>query len=316
MAGEDTRVKAGLKAAEDELNLIKNQVQQTLLDIREHVLDVTNPFNNLDPSMMDEDEVAIAGAGAAGAAGADATGGGDEGGGDAGGEESTESEQVEATDVAEDEVLLGEEDFPDDGDLEEEYEEFETDDVMGGGYSDGGSAGALVREELFEEEEEFPAEEFEADGEPEQLEESELPEETAAEEEDATEDAERVIGDEDDGTYAGGFLGATGELDLVTLASLVRWVAVSQQRLGANRVEVLLDTYEQAGRISPQVRAILKTLSALSDEDPDGPLPVRDIVTAMVRMEGVLTAGRATDSNKLLGLLLDIDDDPLDRLIA
>ena len=314
MAGEDARLKAGLKAAEDELNLIKNQVQQTLLDIREHVLDVTNPFNNMDPSMVDEDEISISGAGAAGAAGADAVSKGAEGV-----EESTESEQVEETSVAEDEVLLDEEELLDDGDLEEEYEEFETDDVVGGGYSDGGGGGyasAPVREELIEEEEEFPAEDFELDSEPEQLEESELPEGAEAEEEDASEEAERVISGDGDGTYAGGFPGVMGELDLVTLASLVRWVAVSQQRLGANRVEVLLDTYEQAGRISPQVRAILKTLSALSDEDPDGPIPVRDIVTAMVRMEGVLTAGRATDSNKLLGLLLDIDDDPLDRLIA
>ena len=37
---EETRV----KNLESELSLLKNQVQQTLLDIREHVLEFTNPF--------------------------------------------------------------------------------------------------------------------------------------------------------------------------------------------------------------------------------------------------------------------------------
>ncbi|MDA1256827.1 MAG: hypothetical protein O3C10_03170 [Chloroflexi bacterium] len=35
---------ARVRVLEEELVLVKNQVQQTLLDIREHLLDLTNPF--------------------------------------------------------------------------------------------------------------------------------------------------------------------------------------------------------------------------------------------------------------------------------
>ncbi|MCH7906752.1 MAG: hypothetical protein IIC29_01935 [Chloroflexi bacterium] len=35
---------ARVRVLEEELVLVKNQIQQTLLDIREHLLDLTNPF--------------------------------------------------------------------------------------------------------------------------------------------------------------------------------------------------------------------------------------------------------------------------------
>ncbi|MBT6681751.1 MAG: hypothetical protein HOB07_06850, partial [Chloroflexi bacterium] len=36
-------VEARVRVAEEELNLLKNQVQQTLLDVREHILDLVEP---------------------------------------------------------------------------------------------------------------------------------------------------------------------------------------------------------------------------------------------------------------------------------
>ena len=38
---------ARVRVLEEELVLVKNQIQQTLLDIREHILDLTNPFKPL-----------------------------------------------------------------------------------------------------------------------------------------------------------------------------------------------------------------------------------------------------------------------------
>ncbi len=35
---------ARVRVLEEELVLVKNQIQQSLLDIREHLLDLTNPF--------------------------------------------------------------------------------------------------------------------------------------------------------------------------------------------------------------------------------------------------------------------------------
>ena len=42
MADDDAE--AHVRVLEEELTVVKNQVQQTLLDIREHIFDLTNPF--------------------------------------------------------------------------------------------------------------------------------------------------------------------------------------------------------------------------------------------------------------------------------
>ncbi len=51
---------------------------------------------------------------------------------------------------------------------------------------------------------------------------------------------------------------------------------------------------------------------ALAEEDPSAPVPVREIVASMVRMEGVLGASQSTDSTRLLSMLMDVSEDPLD----
>jgi hypothetical protein len=52
----------------------------------------------------------------------------------------------------------------------------------------------------------------------------------------------------------------------------------------------------------------------MTDEDPYNELPIREILAAMVRMEGVLDPAEG-GTNRLLGFLLEMDDDPLDRLV-
>ena len=308
-------MKAGLKTAEDELNLIKNQVQQTLLDIREHILDVTNPFNALDDALTDEDDLEFddlmgggGGGGADGAPGADGT----TGSGD--GEEGTED--GESTDEEEDladEVVDGGMDDPGD----DIVEEIPDDDYMGDEIiDDGGGAGpapAAMSDpgEYFEEEEEIPEEipeEFEIDEEPEDTE----------EEADADGSAAAEVGDDGaDGIPRGegGVLAPlTANFDVLTMAGLVRWVAVTSGRLGANRTEIMLDAFEAAGRIAPSTRAVLHHLMALTEEDPSAPVPVREIVASMVRMEGVLNTDQGTDSTRLLSMLMDVGEDPLDLI--
>jgi hypothetical protein len=103
-------------------------------------------------------------------------------------------------------------------------------------------------------------------------------------------------------------------MDLVTLAALVRWVSITTQALGRNRVNVLLDTYEIAGRITPHIKDVIKTLCALGDEDPDGAVPVRDVLSAMVRMEGLVGGNDNGAAHRLMAILLDDDDEPLTRM--
>ena len=322
MAAEDARMKAGLKTAEDELNLIKNQVQQTLLDIREHILDVTNPFNAVDDALTDEDEIEFddlmgggssgpAGAeGAAGADGADAEGNGK---GDGDGEEDLESadgdgESVEeliddAADAPGEEII---EEIPDDGYVEEEI------------IHDGGGGGRMPSamsdpDEYFEEEEEIPEEieeEFKLDEEP-----ANTGQEPELEGSGTAQDGTDAV-DGADGAADSALAPLTANFDVLTMAGLVRWVAVTTDRLGANRTEIMLDAFEAAGRIAPSTRVVLHHLMALTEEDPSVQVPVREIVSAMVRMEGVLDTSAGTGSNRLLSMLMDVEDDPLDRLIA
>ena len=307
MAGEDARLKAGLKSAEDELNLIKNQIQQTLLDIREHILDVTNPFNNMDAANLDDDDEEInieeVGGGAAGAV---------QGAGDGAGasddeiiEEEGPMEEAFEDEIGTEELLAGD-DAP--GDM---IEEIGGDEIMGGGGGGGGGMGDLMDPlaELAEPEEEDV---FELDDDSEGDEADAL---TPDEDEKSMPGSEADSGAEPDSVGNAVSAALTADLDLLTLASLVRWVSVTRNRLGGNRLDILLDAYELAGRISPQMRMVITTLSALDDDDGDG-IPVRDVVTAMVRMEGVLNSGPARESSRLLGLLLEMDDDPLDRLVA
>jgi hypothetical protein len=314
LAAEDTRMKAGLKTAEDELNLIKNQVQQTLLDIREHILDATNPFSAIDASLTDEDEIEFGddlmggGAGAAGADGAGGSGGGYDGDGiesalddDMLDDEGLEDELLDDDIEPEEEII---EEIPDDG-----YDEI-IDDGAGGGANSGFGGGGGEEEEVFEEEEILDADEdegFELDEEPAEEEELELEAEAEIEEQAAAAT----------GTQAGGIAAAmVADFDVLTMAGLVRWVAVTTDRLGPNRTEILLDAFEAAGRITPSTRMVLHHLMALTEEDPSENVPVREIVSAMVRMEGVLDTNTGSESSRLLSMLMDVDDDPFDRMAA
>ena len=96
------------------------------------------------------------------------------------------------------------------------------------------------------------------------------------------------------------------DFDVLTMAGLVRWVAVTTERLGPNRTEILLDAFESAGRIAPATRMVLHHLMALSEEDPSENVPVREIVSAMVRMEGVLDTNTGSESSRLLSMLMDV----------
>ncbi len=315
MAGEDARLKAGLKSAEDELNLIKNQIQQTLLDIREHILDVTNPFNNVVPETLDdEDSMSIEDVGG--------DGGGDGSGGDDAigeGDGADIEEDVESIDDGLDETLM-----EDDGTLGEEIEDIPGDEIIDDGLGGGGGAAGLADllggepeddvdegEEAFELDEDSDEEspELEADIEEEDEMEPMLPEDEMTD--------ELVEEPRSSGDGVADAIGAAlaANVDLLTMASLVRWTAVTRERIGANRLDILLDAYEMAGRITPQMKNVVRTLSALGDEDADG-IPVRDVVTAMVRMDGVINSEENRESNRLLGLLLEMDEDPLDHLAA
>ncbi len=330
MAGEDVRLKATIKNVEDELNLIKNQVQQTLLDIREHILDVTNPFNNAAELLADEPtHQAIVGP-----AGASGTDGKDSDSSKGGDKPSTDDDSK-----AEDEPIL-----PEDPLVEDHLADLPEDDVLA--MDSAGADTQLIMDDspattvISGGGEGFDAEEFSAasgrDDDPQDVvvedrddessdssDSADSSDEEETEAEASSDDDESELDEPGDNAKPAqpavkqpgvAFAPLPAELDLVTMAALVRWVSVTMQALGRNRTEVLLDTYEMAGRISPQVRGVVRTICALQDEDPDGALPVRDVLAAMVRMEGVLGSDGNSAAHRLMAILLDDEAEPLTRM--
>ena len=274
----DNRLENSLASAEDELNLIKNQIQQTLLDIREHILDTTNPFIVRAIPALEH-----------GTGGALDAAVGVDGAADSETEtyeeisEDVVEEQMEEPGAEEDEILKSDLGAPG-----------EEEDVLVDSVDEPGDEESIFEEEAGgKDEEDLIDEELPAD---------ELGEADA--EGDAEEDGLEAV----DAPQA-------EPMDLISLAGLVRWVAATLERVGRARIEVLLDAYELAGRMSPEVKSVARTLCELADEDPCAGIPVRDIVGAMMRLEGVLGNGDG-HSSRLLSLIYEDEFESTDSLVA
>ena len=140
-------------------------------------------------------------------------------------------------------------------------------------------------------------------------------EDLAEDEQDEGEHEDPLADEEETKAREAGTVRGAEPLDLISLAGLVRWVAATLERVGRARTEVLLDAYEQSGRMSPEVKSVARTLCELADEDPYGRIPVRDIVGAMMRLEGVL-GGDDAQSNRLLSLIFEDEYSSADSLVA
>ena len=284
----DSRLENSLKSAEDELTLIKNQIQQTLLDMREHVLQSSNPF--VVPVFTGPEEGTDRPLDSApGADGAD---------GAADSETATNEEQSgeESGDAGEEQLEeIGEPVAEEEQFLESEFGAPEDEEIIVD--SDGGPGAGGMQFQDFAKEESEPEEE-----------------EPAGDDRDDPTDEEEAQ-EEDRPHTAEGRQAAPDPLDLISLAGLVRWVAATLERVGRTRTEVVLDAYEQSGRMSSEVKQVARTLCELADEDPHAGIPVRDIVGAMMRLEGVLGNGDG-QSNRLLSLIFQDEYEPADSLIA
>ena len=103
---------------------------------------------------------------------------------------------------------------------------------------------------------------------------------------------------------------ALAEMDLVTLVGVVRWVDQAVQRLGQRRVDALLDVWQMTGRISEPTKEMIQRLCALTHEDQDERVPLRELVAMMIQMEAVLDT-KETSNSRLLAMLFDDPGDPL-----
>ena len=104
-------------------------------------------------------------------------------------------------------------------------------------------------------------------------------------------------------------------VDLITLTSMVKWVDQTTRKIGKERVMVILDIYEMAGRIAPTTKQLVQRLCALSDGSTEHAIPLREVVGAMLQIDGLLEA-KQMDERRVLSLLLDDTFDPFQNLAA
>ncbi|MCH7738767.1 MAG: hypothetical protein IIC93_01305 [Chloroflexi bacterium] len=332
---EETRV----KNLESELSLLKNQVQQTLLDIREHVLEFTNPFTaearlvrawqertaqaaqtNLGgeadlESLLETDDEILEEAPAPAAATATAPPPADDDDWDEFEDEEPLDVAPQATAAADDDPELDLEpevndtgpeaqplaDFEDepfgDGEWEDPYEEDEDD--LGAEYDDTDEITDIEQDDG--EVEEMQVEESEV---PSPLEQEPVSEQPAPPEPNPAEAAPQpqppVPAPQESVQQ---ILRKAPGMDMITLISLVRWVDKNTERIGKDRVMVILDIYAMSGRITEETRDIVKRLCALGRND-ETRVPVRDVVAAMLTIDGVLDE-RVSESQRLMSMLYD-----------
>lgn len=105
------------------------------------------------------------------------------------------------------------------------------------------------------------------------------------------------------------------KIDLITLTSLVKWVDQTTRKIGKERVMVILDIYEMAGRIAPSTKQLVQRLCALSDGSSEHAIPLREVVGAMLQIDGLLEA-KQMDERRMLSLLMDDTFDPFQGLAA
>lgn len=269
MAGESDR---RVKGIEGELSLLKNQIQQTLLDIREHVLEVTSPFsaarnataNWQPPAPQAAPQPATGAVTSPPPPAADPV-------------QIPPEPQVEAV---QDQAIPG---MPALDSFDQLLE----------------APAAPELEPASSDDEDDWAEEEAKVQEPQPAPQPRTPNPAATRA--PTPEAEQPPP-------------MTSKYDLITLASLVRWVDDTTRKLGKERVLVLLDIYEMAGRMTPTTKQLVQRLCALSGER-DERVPLREILSAMLQIDGVLEAKQA-DEHRLLGLLVDDTFDPFKQLLG
>jgi hypothetical protein len=98
------------------------------------------------------------------------------------------------------------------------------------------------------------------------------------------------------------------KIEIATIAGLAKWVRISVRKIGREKVEGVLEIYEMAGHLSPNIKEILLKLIHLSDEDgPGGKVSMNDCVTTLIQLDAIL--GQEQKGNTaLLSMLFEEEE--------
>jgi len=95
----------------------------------------------------------------------------------------------------------------------------------------------------------------------------------------------------------------TGRLDVATVVGLAKWVDQSTKRIGCRRTVEIVEIYDMAGHLAPEIKEVLLRFISLNDaEDPRTQVPMREVMINMLRLDRIL--GRKADAAAVLALFV------------
>ena len=98
-----------------------------------------------------------------------------------------------------------------------------------------------------------------------------------------------------------------GKIDLTTIARLAQWVSETVKRLGHERTEVVLDISEMMGHIAPELKSIVAKFIAPVPDEYTGNVTTRDYLASLVELNNLL--GRENKSEVALLYILCQEND-------
>jgi hypothetical protein len=100
--------------------------------------------------------------------------------------------------------------------------------------------------------------------------------------------------------------GNNGNINLLTIAALSRWVDESTEKIGKERAEVMVEACHLVGHISNEFKDLLIRLVRLSqaDEPKKGRINTQDYLGVIARLDGLLGYNNGSESS-LLSILTD-----------
>ena len=91
---------------------------------------------------------------------------------------------------------------------------------------------------------------------------------------------------------SGGNGGHNGQIDLATVSSLADWVVDVVKRLGSERAQSILDISEMVGFLDPEIKDVLTRFIYATPGEYDGKVTTRDYLTSLKDLDSIL--GKAT----------------------
>ena len=91
----------------------------------------------------------------------------------------------------------------------------------------------------------------------------------------------------------------TGGIDMAIVASLAQWTGSSIQRVGKERLGVLLEVYEMTGHLNGIYKELLqKLIEGSVDQGPRGSVDMNDVLPILTQLDGIFGGGSGSTNTQ------------------